>query len=193
MTVLRFDAVASQVRTAFEAVEVRSSDNGQPWLLVPPASIQAVCRMLAGDPDLAFDALMDLTGYDLLQYPSTPPSDAIAVVYLLHSLRHRHKVTLKVLAPRADCNVPTVSGIWPAAIYFEREVWDLLGVNFTGHPSLLRIMCPDDWSGHALRKDYAYPADYHGVAHLREGQRFEQSPKRADALPAEPLRKGGHA
>ena len=90
-----------------------------------------------------------------------------------------------MLAPRAECAVPTAGLIWPAAIYFEREVWDLLGVRFTGHPSLLRIMCPEDWVGHPLRKDYVYPDDYHGIAHLRDGQHFESAPHRqGDPPPA---------
>ena len=178
MTSLGHDALAARLRTAFPGTEARTTENGQPWVLVPADQVVAVCRFLRDDPELAFDQLLDLTGYDLLKYPTTPATDAIAVVYLLHSLPHRHKLTLKVLAPRAACAVPSVSTVWPAAIYFEREVWDLLGVDFTGHPSLLRIMCPQDWVGHPLRKDYLYPAEYHGVAHVREGQKFEGGPKR---------------
>lgn len=176
MTALTPDAIAARVRGAFPAVEPRRSDNGQPWLLVPAADLPAVARFVRDQPDLACDSLMDLTAYDLLKYPAATPSDAIAVVYSLHSLRHRHRLTLKVLAPRADCVVPSASGVWPAAIYFEREVWDLLGVRFAGHPSLQRILCPDDWVGHPLRKDYLYPAVYAGVPHRREGQRFDGGP-----------------
>jgi NADH-quinone oxidoreductase subunit C len=183
MTALTPDAIAARLRPAFPATELRASDNGQPWVLVPADQIVAVTRSLRDDPDLSFDQLLDLTGCDLLKYPATPPSDAIAVVYLLHSLRHRHKLTLKVLAPRAACSVPSVSSVWPAALYFEREVWDLLGVDFPGHPSLLRIMCPQDWVGHPLRKDYLYPAEYHGVPHVREGQKFEGGPKREGSAP----------
>jgi len=196
MTALLPAAIAARVVAAFPTVEARTSDNGQPWLCVPAAVVQAAGTFLRDQPDLAFDSLMDLTGYDLLKYPASPPSDAIAVVYLLHSLRHRHKVTLKVLAARADCAVPTAAAVWPAAIYFEREVWDLLGVQFTGHPSLHRIMCPDDWIGHPLRKDYLYPSEYQGVPHLRDGQHFEHGPKRAGQAiapatpPAAPAPKG---
>jgi NADH:ubiquinone oxidoreductase subunit C len=71
--------------------------------------------------------------------------------------------------------------VWKVADYFEREVWDLLGVDFAGHPNLRRIMTPDDWIGHPLRKDYAYPEAYNGVVHLREGQKFEDAPKRGAA------------
>lgn len=186
MTALDRDAIGARVVAAFPAVQAGRSDNGQPFLLVAAGDLPAVARFLRDERELRFDALMDLTGYDLLRYPATPPgtaSTAIAVVYLLFSYVHRHKVTLKVHAPREDCRVPTASGVWPAALYFEREVWDLLGVQFTGHPSLRRIMCPEDWVGHALRKDYVYPADYHGVPHLREGQHFESAPHRVGDPP----------
>jgi NADH-quinone oxidoreductase subunit C len=196
MTALGFDALAERVRAAFPAVQAQKSDNGQPFLLVPAGELPVVARFCRDDPALRFDALMDLTGYDLLKYPATPPSTAIAVVYLLFSYVQRHKLTLKVLAPREACEVPTATAVWPAAIYFEREVFDLLGVRFTGHPSLRRIMTPDDWTGHPLRKDYVYPADYHGIAHLRDGQHFESAPPREGdpppaAAPAAPA-KGHH-
>ena len=173
MTALPPDVVAARVRAAFPGAEARSTENGQPFVLVAAADLPAVARSLRDERDLRFDALMDLTGVDLQRYPATPPTDAIAVVYLLFSYQHRHKVTLKVLAPRAACVVPTVSDVWPAALYFEREVWDLLGVQFTGHPSLRRIMCPEDWTGHPLRKDYMYPVEYRGVPHERDGQQFD--------------------
>jgi NADH-quinone oxidoreductase subunit C len=185
MTLLSFDAMAELVRARFPGVEAQKSDNGQPYLLVKPAELPAVAKFARDAAPLRCDALMDLTGYDLLKYPATPPDTAIAVVYLLFSYQHRHQLTLKVHAPREQCAVGTVSAVWPAALYFEREVWDLLGVRFEGHPSLHRIMTPQDWEGHPLRKDYEYPQGYHGVAHLREGQHFESAPRRhGDPAPA---------
>jgi NADH-quinone oxidoreductase subunit C len=192
MTALTAEAIGQRAKAAFPQVQPLATENGQPFLQVAAADVQPVLRFLRDEKDLRFDALMDLTGYDLLKYPMTPPSDAIAVVYLLWSHVHKHRATVKVLAPRADCRVGTASGVWPAALYFEREVWDLLGVRFEGHPSLKRIMTPEDWTGHPLRKDYAYPSDYHGVPHLRDGQHFEQGPVRpgvavaADAKPPVP-------
>lgn len=178
MTALQFEAMAELVRARFPGVQAQQSENAQPFLLVTPADLPAVAAFVRDARELRLDAVMDLTGYDLLKYPSTPQSSAIAVVYLLFSYQHRHKLTLKVYAPRSACMVGTVSKVWPAALYFEREVWDLLGVHFTGHPSLRRIMTPEDWEGHPLRKDYEYPQGYHGVAHLREGQNFESGPRR---------------
>ncbi len=185
MTSLGVAAISELLKATCPAIEVRSSDNGQPWLLVPAAELVAVATLLRDDPALRFDSLMDLTGWDLLKYPATPPSTDIAVVYFLHSLTHRHHLTLKVLTPREACTVPSVSAVWAVANYFEREVFDLLGVHFAGHPNLKRIMTPDDWVGHPLRKDYAYPESYNGIAHLRDGQRFEPPPVKP-AVPAKP-------
>jgi NADH-quinone oxidoreductase subunit C len=175
------DAIAARVQAVFPNVIPFRSENGEPWLAVAPADLPGVAALLRNDAALACDCLMDLTGWDLKGYPAVPPSDDIAVVLLLFSMAHRHRVQLEVRAPRAACEVPSVSGLWPAALYFEREVFDLFGVTFRGHPSLRRIMTPDDWVGHPLRKDYVYPSEYHGVAHLREGQRFEGGPNRGSA------------
>ena len=192
MSGLSFAAMAELVRAQVPSVEAKTSDNGQPFLLVPAADLPALAKLLRDARELRMDALSDLTGYDLLKYPASG-SDAIAVVYVLFSYTHKHKLVVKVHAPRAACSVPTVSKLWPAAIYFEREVWDLLGVHFEGHESLLRIMTPQDWIGHPLRKDYVYPAEYNGVAHLREGQHFESAPQRqGDPAPAAAPAKGAH-
>lgn len=194
MTALGHDKLADRVLARFPSVAPLRADNGRPFLCVPKAQLLEIARFLRAEADLRFDALMDLTGYDLLKYPASQPSDAIAVVYLLFSHHHRHELTLKVMAPRGDCRVPSASPVWPAAIYFEREVFDLLGVEFTGHPRLERIMTPADWDGHPLRKDYVYPAEYHGIAHLRDGQHFEAQPPRAGQPVAgkPPVAGGGH-
>lgn len=186
MSSLPFAAIAEQVKAAHPSVEARESDNHQPWLLVPAADLVAVATTLRDAAALRFDSLCDLTGWDLLKYPATPPCSDIAVAYYLHSLMHRHHLTMKVLAPRDAAVVPSVSGVWAVANYFEREVYDLLGVTFNGHPNLKRIMCPDDWVGHALRKDYVYPQAYNGVVHLREGQKFEDAPARVGDPPPPP-------
>lgn len=186
MSALAFAAIAEKVKAAHPAVEARESDNHQPWLLVPAADLPAVATLLRDDPALRFDSLCDLTGWDLSKFPATPASTDIAVAYFLHSLPHRHHLTLKVMAPRDAAQVPSVSGVWAVANYFEREVYDLLGVVFAGHPNLKRIMCPDDWTGHPLRKDYIYPQAYNGVQHLRQGQKFEDAPARVGDPPPAP-------
>jgi NADH-quinone oxidoreductase subunit C len=183
--------IVDRVKRAHPAVEAKTSDNNQPWLLVPTTDLLAVATLLRDDADLRFDSLMDLSGWDLLKYPATPPCSDIAVAYYLHSLTHRHHLTLKVLCPRDAAQVPSVSGVWAVANYFEREVYDLLGVTFTGHPNLKRIMNPDDWIDHPLRKDYVYPTAYNGITHLRDGQKFEAAPPRAVVASPEPARGAG--
>ena len=118
MSALTAEAIGQRACAAFPEVQPLTTENGRPYLLVPPGDAPQVLRFLCFERDLRFDTLMDLTGYDLLRYPVTPPSDAIAVVYLLFSHVHRHKVTVKVLAPRENCRVGTASAIWPA-----RRTW----------------------------------------------------------------------
>jgi NADH-quinone oxidoreductase subunit C len=127
------------------------SRDGTPVLMVPPAQLTALCRFLREDGEYAFDLLKDLTAVD---HP-----DHLTVVYHLYSLKKRHKLALKVETRRDDPSVDTVSGVWAAADWLEREVFDLLGVRFPGHPDLRRILLPPDWGGHPLRKDYVHKPD----------------------------------
>ena len=126
-----------------------------PHLKVPREEVGAVAQILSTDPELAFDSLMCLSGLD---WP-----DHLQVVYHLHSFRHNHKVTLKVICPKDDPTVPTVCRIWPTADWHEREAFDLIGVRFEGHPDLRRLLLPEDWEGHPLRKDYTPPAFWHDI------------------------------
>jgi NADH-quinone oxidoreductase subunit C len=133
-----------------------------PAVVVDPAAIAEVCAFAKTSPALAFDCLTSLSGVDY------PKRDAIQVVYHLFSYRHRHAIVLKVDAPRDNPVVPTVEGVWKAANWHEREVFDLLGVQFAGHPDLRRILMPEDWPGHPLRKDFVEPEEYHGIRTSRE-------------------------
>jgi len=129
---------------------------------VEPARIAQVCQFLRTEPALRFDCLSNLSGVDY------PKRNAIQVVYHLFSYPLRHWIVLKVDPTRDDPVVPTVSDVWSAANWQEREVFDLLGVTFTGHPDLRRILMPEDWPGHPLRKDFVEPQEYHGIATSRE-------------------------
>jgi NADH-quinone oxidoreductase subunit C len=129
--------------------------------------IVEVCRFLKAEPELGFDLLEDLTAVDW------PKKNVIEMVYHLLSYRHRHVFKLKVEADRAAPSVPTVEGVWKTANWFEREVYDLFGVDFPGHPDLRRIMLPDDWVGHPLRKDYQEAGGWHGISNVRENPLVE--------------------
>ena len=118
-------------------------------IIVPLAQLLPAARHLKDAPDASFDYCADLTATDW------PPRAAgrFDVIYCLYSTRLRHRVRVKVIAGELD-GVPSVTSIWPAANWFEREVYDMFGVNFTGHPDRRRILMPDDWQGFPQRKDY---------------------------------------
>ena len=111
--------------------------------------LPAVARTLRDRPDLRFDFLAELTAVDF--WPRAPRFE---LVYVLVSLEQRARLRLKVRLMGDDAHIGTVSGIWPAANWLEREVWDLFGIVFDGHPDPRRLLMPEDWEGHPLRKDY---------------------------------------
>ncbi len=129
--------------------------------------IVEVCRFLKAEAGLEFDFLEDLTAVDW------PKKNVIEVVYHLVSYKHRHAFKLKVEADRAAPSVASVEDVWKTANWFEREVYDLFGVDFPGHPDLRRIMLPDDWIGHPLRKDYQEAGGWHGISNVRENPLVE--------------------
>jgi len=162
-----------------------------PSCVVLRSRIAEVCRFTKKERGMDFDHLEDLTAVDW------PKRAVIEVVYHLFSYPHRHALVLKVEADRAAPRVPTVEGVWKAANWFEREVFDLFGVEFVGHPDLRRILMPDDWVGHPLRKDYEEAGGYHGISNVRENplvelRRLDEkaraalSPKASPPRPATP-------
>ena len=142
--------------TAFEA------DALDPFVLVKSDSIVEVCQFLHNDPDLAFDCLTNMSGVDFLK------EEYIQVVLHLYSYTHRHAIVVKVNMSREEPSMPSVETIWKAANWLEREIYDLLGVVFTGHSDLRRLLMPEDWVGHPLRKDFIEPEEYHGISTRRE-------------------------
>lgn len=102
------------------------------------------------------DAATQMDYFDFCTCVDRPP-DYLHLVYSLHSMGHQHRVQLKVVLDRYNPCVPTVSHLWRNADWNEREVYDLFGVFFPGHRDLRRLMMPEDWEGHPLRKDYAHP------------------------------------
>ncbi|HZT76483.1 MAG TPA: NADH-quinone oxidoreductase subunit C [Vicinamibacterales bacterium] len=119
-------------------------------IMVPPAKLLDVARHLHDAPDARFDYLSDLTATD---WPPRTTEGRFDVVYMLYSIRLRQRVRLKVKVGDGQ-PLASVTGIWPAANWLEREVYDMFGVNFTGHPDRRRILMPEDWQGFPQRKDY---------------------------------------
>ena len=114
--------------------------------IVPASEIIPFCTFLRDDPKLRFDNLMCLTAVDEIE--------RVDVVYHLHSYSERHRVELKVPLKGDSLTVESVTALWPGANWLEREIFDLFGIRFTGHPDLRRILLPEDWEGSPLRKDY---------------------------------------
>jgi NADH-quinone oxidoreductase subunit C len=167
-----------------DAVGPLQPANQDPWVEVKPASVVEVCAFLKSDPKLRFDCLMNLSAVDW------PKQNQIHVIYHLFSYEKRHAFILKVKLDRAAPSVPSVEPVWRSADWLEREQYDLLGVTFEGHPDLRRIMLPDDWVGHPLRKDYVEEAQYHQISTTRESPldgfiRLDEMKKRIAAKAAE--------
>jgi len=142
-------AVARLVGWNPDAVTGVKFDRDEMTIYVERSAIREACALLRDDANCPFNLLSDVTAVDW--YPSEPRFE---VIYHLFSIRNKERVRLKVRLNSDMTAVDSVTSVWPAANYFEREVFDLFGVRFNGHPYLRRIMMPEDWEGHPLRKDY---------------------------------------
>ncbi len=135
---------------------VTADESNQVFIVMPEKWLE-VADLLKNDPDLTFDSLMCLTGYD------KGAGEALGVAYNFHSMSKLHKIEIRIEVPRDGAEIPSVAMIWRTADWHEREVYDLYGITFSGHPDLKRILLPDDWEGHPLRKDYVTPEYYNGL------------------------------
>jgi NADH-quinone oxidoreductase subunit C len=127
----------------------QSEFRGDLTVVVQRDDIVRVAEQVRDDPGLSYDLLVDLLGVDRYQ-----PGDRYEVVYQCYSLAHKRYLRLKVRVPEEPAAVPTVTGVWPAANWFEREAWDMYGIRFTGHPDLRRLYMPEHFDYHPLRKDF---------------------------------------
>jgi NADH-quinone oxidoreductase subunit C len=132
-----------------EAVEDAQIFRDELTVRVRATELRLVCEFLRDDNELSFKYLSDLTALD--HYPGEPRFEA---VYHLYSIENNQRLRLKVRLGGDDPRVDSMVQVWPCANAFEREVFDLFGIHFAGHPYLLRIVLPEDWEGHPLRKDY---------------------------------------
>ncbi|RMG49980.1 MAG: NADH-quinone oxidoreductase subunit C [Acidobacteria bacterium] len=122
---------------------------GELTVVVKREAIVRICEFLRDEPGLEYNFLSSVTGVDL----GVDANPRFEVVYHLYSIPQRHRIRLKVRV-NEDQPVPTVTGVWKAADWYERETYDFFGVTFDGHPNLRRIMMPDEYEGHPLRKDF---------------------------------------
>lgn len=149
-----------------------------PHVVIDAAAWHDAARYLRDDVGLGFNFLRCISAVDHIE------DGVFTIIYDLHAIGRalpsssdrsrppmcslRGEIAIKVRVPRSAPHIPTVSDIWPAANWHEREAFDLLGVRFDGHPNLKRILCCDDWVGHPLRKDYEFPLEYHGIPAVTE-------------------------
>lgn len=125
------------------------SFRGDLTVLVPREHLRPLAEFLANDKELAFNFLSDVTGVD--RFPNEPRFE---LNYHLLSLSRRDTLCLRVRLPGDSASIETVIPVWPTANWHEREIFDLFGIRFDGHPDLRRMLLPDDWEGYPLRKDY---------------------------------------
>jgi NADH-quinone oxidoreductase subunit C len=169
------DIIARLKQEFGDRIKDAKPDVLDPYVVVEPADLVAVCQYLRDDPQLRFDLLNCISGVDYFEPdPKKAPKAGfephLEVVYHFQSFTQRHRLVVKLILPRWKDDqpgklpeVPSVSHLWKGANWHEREVYDLSGVWFTGHPDLTRILLADDWEGHPLRKDYEFPLEYHGI------------------------------
>jgi len=174
MAYVRDEIVPALVAAFGDGVVPLETPFEMPQVQVAPGQLAAVARWLK---DRGFNMLVDVGGVDYL-----PRKPRFEVVYHLLALPQLWRLRLRVPVEEDEAEVPTVSDVWPSAAAAEREVWDLFGIRFAGHPNLTRILMPDDWVGHPLRKDYPLQGPRAQLpAHAAERNRYH-----APKLPGDP-------
>jgi len=153
-------AIVSLLQEALVGAQLESvpSIDLQETFYISRDHVVAAARLLRDREDLKFGLLAELTAADF--YPHEPRFE---LIYIFVSIVHRRRIRMKVRLQGADAHVATVCGIWPAANWLEREVWDLFGIVFDGHPDPRRLLMPEDWEGYPLRKDYPVQINKHAA------------------------------
>ncbi len=173
---MTIDDVASAIEAKFPGkLTEKKAEALNPTLIVSADSLLPIMKFLHDDPALSFDYLRDMTANDVMiadvkKAEKLGIKPRLEVIYQLFSFKSKLDLTVKTILPRWKNDVPgelpelpSVSSVYAIADWHEREVYDLIGINFLGHPNLCRILCAEDWIGHPLRKDYEFPLEYHGI------------------------------
>ena len=132
------------------------AEQNDDWIQLKPENWLKIAKWLKSDEKLYFDSLQCNTGIDLGE-------GVLESRYNLHSMKHLHKVEIRIKISAEKPDIPSVEQVWRVADWFERETYDMFGINFIGHRDLRRILLPDDWEGWPLRKDYEEQETYHGI------------------------------
>lgn len=173
---MTFQEITQALEAKFAGkIKSKNAEAMDPFVVIDAGDLVEVCRFLRDDPKLKFEMLNCISGVDYLEPDPKKAAKAgfephLEVVYHFSSISLKHRLVLKLMLPRWKGDkpgelpeVPSVTGLWLGADWHEREVYDLCGVHFTGHPDLRRILLSEDWVGYPLRKDYEFPLEYHGI------------------------------
>lgn len=136
-----------------------------PFIKIKPSSIKVISKFLKENPLLSFDFLQNMCAVDMM---GVGGNTHFMCVYHLFSYKYKHSIVMKVDLQRDNPEIQSVCDIWASANWYEREVYDLFGINFKGHPDLRRILLPPEWEGHPLRKDYKERESTLGISTSRE-------------------------
>lgn len=140
-----------RINSQYRGVIIDSHNfRGDQTISVKKEAIRELFKFLRDDPELDFKFLMDLTAVDYLNRKD----NRFEVVYHFYSLKHNGRLRVKIPVSEDDCTIDSVSSLWKTANWYEREVWDLYGIKFKGHPDMRRILLYEEFKGHPLRKDY---------------------------------------
>lgn len=162
---MTFEEIKNKIISSFgaEIILAEQAEQLQASICISAEHLQKLCSFLRDEPELYFDYLNCLSGVDY-----GIDKSELAVVYHLSSIPYKHQLVIKVMIPfdRTSAtlpSIPSVSSIWRSADWHEREAFDMYGIQFEGHPDMRRILCPDDWEGFPLRKDYEPAELYNGL------------------------------
>lgn len=145
------------------SIKDKKIDVSQPFIEIDHSSLHTVLKRLKEDDEFSFNYLRCLSGVDA--------EDHFKVVYHLYSYRNDHEIVIKVRTGKEEPKIDSASDIWSVADWHEREAFDLFGIRFNNHPDLRRILLPEDWVGHPLRKDYKEPESYRGIPATRKKEK----------------------
>jgi NADH-quinone oxidoreductase subunit C len=156
--------INKKVREMIEEKFPGSTDEGKKFIQLKPQKWFEIASWLKIEDSLFFDSLQCQTGFDL-------GDDILEARYNLHSMKHDHYAEIRIQVPKNNPKISSVEKVWRIADWFERETYDMLGIEFEGHRDMRRILLPDDWEGWPLRKDYETQDTYHGIVipKMKEG------------------------
>ena len=156
---MEISTIITALKTQFpDSFSVIESTDEQQFLEIKKESLLAICDYLKNTEGFYFDQLACITGIDARE-----KSDCFEVIYNLNSIPYENTLSLVVKLITEEETIPSLTGLWKAANWFEREVYDLFGIKFHNHPDLRRILLPANWEGFPLRKDYQTQEYYHGI------------------------------